>query len=194
MNAARLREMVTPAREALEVRLDAQAGTDVHIQALDMVINVNALFTAAVFIGIAYRSTGSSGANDGASGGCRAGPDKERSVLVMEVVAFACYLFSSLVAQGIKLNFLLLHSKKQEQQQQPASQARLLRLGMLASALGTVIGTLFLTLSLVSFVQLRLGLLNCTAWPWAATLPLVLMVSLGLLVFISSVLYSFLAD
>ncbi|KAJ7009139.1 hypothetical protein NC653_007699 [Populus alba x Populus x berolinensis] len=55
--------------------------TSVHVTALDGIVNVNSLFTVAVFVGI----------------------DMAKNLLVFEVVSFSFFLFSSLVAQGLKL-------------------------------------------------------------------------------------------
>lgn len=166
--------------------------TGVHVTALDGVVNVNSLFTVAVFVGLSLATPGQlrSLAGDPA---CDAGPEVARSLLVLEVVAFSSFLFSSLVAQGLKLALNLINSKDPQDTLHAHIDARVLRLGMLASAVGSVVGCVFLMVSMVMVVQIRLGTLGCASNKAAAKAAagLVGLVSTALAVYISTVFYTF---
>ncbi|GJN20380.1 hypothetical protein PR202_gb07750 [Eleusine coracana subsp. coracana] len=104
--------------------------TSVHVTALDGVVNVNSLFTVAVFVGLSLATPGQlrSLAGDPAYD---AGPGVARSLLVLEVVAFSSFLFSSLVAQGLKLALNPINSKDPHDALWAHIDARVLRLGCL---------------------------------------------------------------
>nr|CAD1817674.1 unnamed protein product [Ananas comosus var. bracteatus] len=75
-------------------------GTSIHITALDGVVNVNSLFTLAAFVGLAWNP--SAGATPGAAP-CDVDFGKlETDLVSFHVLAFACFLFSSLVALCLK--------------------------------------------------------------------------------------------
>lgn len=169
---------------------EARSTTSIHVMALDGVVNVNSLFTVAVFVGLSLTSQGQRSLEGRRA--CDAGPDVVQGLLVFEVVSFSCFLFSSLVAQGLKLAINLLNSNDVDEAFRARINARVLRLGMLASAVGSVMGCFFLLLSMVDVIQIRLGLLSCgsTAAGRAAAV-LVTLVSTALLVYISTVLYAF---
>ncbi|GJN09848.1 hypothetical protein PR202_ga27893 [Eleusine coracana subsp. coracana] len=79
-------------------------GTSIHITALDGIVNVNSLFTLAAFIGLAWRPA-ADGIADGADRlgePCAAGDRAESDLVSFHVLAFACFLFSSLVALCLK--------------------------------------------------------------------------------------------
>jgi hypothetical protein len=164
----------------------------VHVTALDGVVNVNSLFTVAVFVGLSLATPGQlrSLANDAR---CDAGAGVARSLLVLEVVAFSSFLFSSLVAQGLKLALNLINSKDPHDALRAHIDARVLRLGMLASAVGSVVGCVFLMTSMVMVVQIRLGTLGCPTDRAAAKAAagLVGLVTTALAVYIGTVFYTF---
>ncbi|CBI35675.3 unnamed protein product, partial [Vitis vinifera] len=83
--------------------------TSVHVTALDGLVNVNSLFTIAVFVGLSLTTPNQHSLENRA--GCDAGIDVARRLLVFEVVSFSFFLFSSLIAQGLKLAINLLNSK-----------------------------------------------------------------------------------
>nr|POF16805.1 hypothetical protein CFP56_72914 [Quercus suber] len=92
---------------------------------------------------------------------CDAGIDVARKLLVFEVVSFSFFLFSSLVAQGLKLAINLLNSKDVDEAFRAHINLKVLRLGMMGSAIGSVMGCLFLMLSMVNVIEIRLGMLSC---------------------------------
>lgn len=64
---------------------------------------------------------------------------------------------------------------------------------MLASAVGSVMGCLFLMLSMVSVIEIRLGMLSCGSKPAVRSVAaLVVLVTSALVVYISTAVYAFL--
>ncbi|XP_051143786.1 uncharacterized protein LOC127260146 [Andrographis paniculata] len=165
--------------------------TSVHVTALDGLVNVNSLFTIAVFVGLSLTTPGQRSLENRSA--CDAGVDVAKKLLVFEVVSFSFFLFSSLVAQGLKLAINLLNSKDVDEIFRAHINLKVLRLGMLGSAVGSVMGCLFLMLSMVSVIEIRLGMLSCGSKSSAhAVAALVVLVTSALLVYISTAVYAFL--
>ncbi|KAF8081518.1 hypothetical protein N665_0881s0019 [Sinapis alba] len=166
------------------------ATTSVHVSALDGLVNVNSLFTIAVFVGLSLATPGQHSLEQRSS--CDASADVAKKLLVFEVVSFSFFLFSSLVAQGLKLALNLLNSKDVDEIFRAHINIKVLRWGMMASAVGSVMGCLFLMLSMVNVIQIRLGLLSCGSESAVqAVATLVTLVSSALLVYISTAFYAF---
>ncbi|XP_023547454.1 uncharacterized protein LOC111806395 [Cucurbita pepo subsp. pepo] len=171
--------------------LSSSSTTSVHVTALDGLVNVNSLFTIAVFVGLSLTTPGQHSLQN--SSVCDAGIDVARKLLVFEVVSFSFFLFSSLVAQGLKLAINLLNSKDVDEAFRAHINLKVLRLGMLASAVGSVMGCLFLMLSMVNVIQIRLGMLSCGSKSAVhAVTALLVLVTSALLVYISTAIYAFL--
>ncbi|VFQ69736.1 unnamed protein product [Cuscuta campestris] len=165
--------------------------TSVHVTALDGLVNVNSLFTIAVFVGLSLTVPGQRSLEERSA--CDAGIDVVRKLLVFEVVSFSFFLFSSLVAQGLKLAINLLNSRDVDDGFRAHVNSRVLRLGMMGSAAGSVMGCLFLMLSMVDVIQIRLGLLSCgSRSAVGAVAALVVLVTSGLLLYVSTAVYAFL--
>ncbi|GKU88391.1 hypothetical protein SLEP1_g2660 [Rubroshorea leprosula] len=124
---------------------------------------------------------------------CDAGIDVVKKLLVFEVVSFSFFLFSSLVAQGLKLATInLLNSKDVDKVFWATINQKVLRLGMMGSAVGSVMGCSFLTLSMVHVIENRLGMLSCGSKLAIHVIgALVLLVSSALMVYISIAFYAF---
>ncbi|XP_042498837.1 uncharacterized protein LOC122077103 isoform X1 [Macadamia integrifolia] len=166
------------------------SSTSVHVTALDGLVNVNSLFTIAVFVGLSLTTPGQRSLEN--KGACDAGLDVARKLLAFEVVSFSFFLFSSLVAQGLKLALNLLNSKDVDDAFRAHINLKVLRFGMLGSAFGSVMGCVFLVLSMVSVIQIRLGLLSCgSKYAVDSVAVLVTLVSTALLVYISTAVYAF---
>ena len=88
--------------------MSSSSTTSVHVTALDGLVNVNSFFTIAVFVGLSLTTPGQQSLENRA---CDAGIDVAKKLLVFEVVSFSFFLFSSLVAQGLKLAINLQNSK-----------------------------------------------------------------------------------
>ncbi|XP_028769717.1 uncharacterized protein LOC114727163 [Neltuma alba] len=164
--------------------------TSVHVTALDGLVNVNSLFTIAVFVGLSLTTPGQRSLENRST--CDAGIDVAKKLLVFEVVSFSFFLFSSLVAQGLKLAINLLNSKEVDEAFRVHINLKVLRFGMMGSAIGSVMGCLFLMLSMVNVIEIRLGMLSCGSKSAThAVAALVILVSSALLVYISTAIYAF---
>ncbi|KAB1225495.1 hypothetical protein CJ030_MR1G018612 [Morella rubra] len=164
--------------------------TSVHVTALDGLVNVNSLFTIAVFVGLSLATPNQHSLENNAA--CDAGIDVARKLLVFEVVSFSFFLFSSLVAQGLKLAINLLNSKDVDEAFRAHINLKVLRLGMMGSAVGSVMGCLFLMLSMINVIEIRLGMLSCGSKSAVHSVAaLLVLVSSALLVYISTAIYAF---
>eukprot|EP00253_Pinus_taeda_P017620 PITA_17620 len=174
-----------------DIKRDLSKGTtSVQVTALDGLVSVNSLFTVAVFVGLSLATPGQKSLEH--SGGCDAGENILKNLLLFEVVSFSSFLFSSLVAQGLKLAINIDNSKNPNEATKGHINNMLLRIGMLASALGSIVGCVFLMLSMVHVIQIRLGLLSCGVISTVkATVCLISLVSTALLVYVSIVIYAF---
>ncbi|MCO5610028.1 hypothetical protein L7F22_064263 [Adiantum nelumboides] len=166
-----------------------------HVSALDALVNVNSIFSGVVFIGLAFSSNTISLVSSGTNDPCNPSSNTARRVVLFEVLAFAAYLLSSLIAQGLKLQLALIGAKKIVPNALVPINERFIRMGMAITALCTALGTVFLTLSIIFLIELRLGALSCptSAWSKVAAIPLASAVFVGVMVFLSTVLYAFFA-
>ncbi|KAM7271065.1 hypothetical protein ACFE04_030279 [Oxalis oulophora] len=172
------------------VTVSSASTTSVHVTALDGLVNVNSLFTIAVFVGLSLTTPNQHSLENRSD--CDADIETAKKLLVFEVVSFSFFLFSSLVAQGLKLAINLLNSKDVNEAFRAHINLKVLRFGMMGSAVGSVMGCLFLMLSMVNVIQIRLGLLSCGSKSAVhAVAALVVLVSSALLVYISTAIYSF---
>ncbi|KAJ7534594.1 hypothetical protein O6H91_13G101600 [Diphasiastrum complanatum] len=165
----------------------SKGATQIHITALDAVVSVNSFFTVAVFIGLSFSAPQKSAS----PAACVPGENTVKYLFVFEVVAFGCFLFSSLIAQGMKLCLIFYNSNDPQEEQAVEISQKFLRFGMIASAMGSAAGTLFLLLSMISIIQLELGSLSCGGvWPKIGVIPLIVLVGSGGIIFISSVFHA----
>ncbi|KAJ7568272.1 hypothetical protein O6H91_01G025500 [Diphasiastrum complanatum] len=168
-----------------------KAETQIHVTALDEVVSVNSFFTVAVFIGLSFTSQSHNSHADAAAATSNSAENEAKCLLVFEVIAFGCFLFSSLVAHGMKLFIVFANSTIPEEPNMAPINQKLLRTGIIASAIGSVSGTVFLLLSMVNIIQLKLGnLTSRNAWADSAALPLIVLVGSGVAIFSSSVFYA----
>jgi hypothetical protein len=179
-------------------------GTSIQVTALDGIVNVNSLFTLAAFLGLAWRpSSDGPGLADGADrlGACAAGDRIESDLVTFHVLAFACFLFSSLVALCLKQ---IVRTFPHYRHAAAGSGSAVnwtakinraaLRVGILSSAVGSVCGCGFLMMALVNVVQVKLGRLGCGTGgsaAWGAVIPLVTLVPTAMLIYIGIVFYAF---
>ncbi|XP_030470273.1 uncharacterized protein LOC115688569 [Syzygium oleosum] len=132
----------------------------VHQKALDDLVTVNSLFTAAVFVGLAFASSGQQ--NIEGNKQCEAGIHVARRLVKNEVISFACYLFSSLVAKALKTHlftYLIVRPKAKDINNY---RSKALRVSLFAlSALTSIIGGVLLLHTMTDMIQLRLGKVSC---------------------------------
>ncbi|XAR58947.1 hypothetical protein NMG60_11014541 [Bertholletia excelsa] len=153
--------------------------------ALDGVVNVNSLFTLAVFVGLAFNPVDPRSTLVGTSP-CAAGRAVAEGFVASHVYSFSSFLFSSLVASALKLAIRTAGD--------PSAHVnlRMLRVGILASAAGSATGCVFLTMALVDLVQVKLGALASRSWyTFAAVGPLVVLVPSALVIYMFVVLHAF---
>lgn len=168
-------------------------GTNIHITALDGIINVNSLFTLAVFIGLTWNpSDPNNSLVDDQN--CIADRKVAENLISFHVYSFSSFLFSSLVALGLKQAIRIAKSNGGVVREIMMGRvnATVLRVGMLVSAVGSACGCVFLMLALVNVVQIKLGTLACgSIHSYGAVIPLVIFVPIGLLIYVCVVLYAF---
>ncbi|KAJ4951032.1 hypothetical protein NE237_027864 [Protea cynaroides] len=154
----------------MEVESSARPGfgTSIHITAIDGIINVNSLFTLAVFI----------------------------DLVSFHVYSFSSFLFSSIIALSLKQAIRIFKSYGGPiRLHEAALMARVnktaLRVAIVVSAAGSVSGCVFLMLALVNVVQIKLGILSCrSVYSYGAVVPLFILVPVGLLIYVCMVLYA----
>ncbi|KAF8010771.1 hypothetical protein BT93_J1422 [Corymbia citriodora subsp. variegata] len=183
------------------------SSTRIHIMALDGIVNVNSLFTIALFLGLAASPADPRSANQflGSHASCWPGAAVAEGLVTFHVYSFSCFLFSSLVALAVK-QAIRISSAAAEQREGgdeecgDGEEAHLghvntaaFRAGTAASALGSAAGSGFLTMALVNLVQMKLGTLGCgeTGYSVAAIVPLVALVPLGLVAYLCLAVYAF---
>ncbi|KAL7201202.1 hypothetical protein ACSBR1_032997 [Camellia fascicularis] len=76
---------------------------------LDDLVNVNSLLSIAVFVGLSYTTPGQRSLENRPE--CDAEPRQAKNLVVLEVVAFSFFLFSSLVAKSLKIRLGRLSCK-----------------------------------------------------------------------------------
>lgn len=76
-----------------------------------------------------------------------------------------------------------------------AMNRKFLRFGILTTGLSSVLGCLFMVVSMIDLIEVRLGSLTCgNPWALATTIPLVALSVSGFAIFISAVFYESIFD
>ncbi|KAL3653247.1 hypothetical protein CASFOL_002928 [Castilleja foliolosa] len=161
--------------------------TSVHVTALDGIVSVNSLFTMAIFIG--FSLTVPEAASAAASVECHVSRQTVRRLIVFEVVSFSFFLFSSLIAQSMKLAINLINNMDATDPHKADIDPDVLKYGLFGSAAGSVVGCVFLMLSMVDFIQVKLGVFSCGGKPVYALVTLVVFVGAGLAVYVVTAIY-----
>ncbi|XP_009350162.2 uncharacterized protein LOC103941688 [Pyrus x bretschneideri] len=173
--------------------------TRIHIMALDGIVNVNSLFSFALFVGLAfYPTTDPADMLIGSNMACAAGASSAEGLIAFHVYSFSSFLFSSLVALALK-QAIKISRDIGEDNGDGSSVSHIghvnrvaLRVGTLVSAFGSVSGCGFLVVALVDLVQIKLGRLGCgSLYTLAAIGPLVTLVPLALVIYVFLVLQAF---
>lgn len=161
-----------------EVKFDRN---DAHLRTLDDLVNVNSLFTLAVFVGLSQAAPGVRSLEN--RDDCNAGPGVGKMLVLYEVVAFACFLLSSLVAKVLKLH-LSLDGLKYDFVRKGFDLKDLM---LITAACASVSGIILLTLSVVDIIQIRIGLYSCgSAEARRAIWALCSIVSIALIIYVVS--------
>ncbi|KAI4306769.1 hypothetical protein L6164_030018 [Bauhinia variegata] len=167
--------------------------TSLHISALDAIINVNSLFTLAVFLGLTWNPNDPN-ENLNSDPACAPTPTIAENVVAFHVYSFSSFLFSSLVALALKQAIRLSRNSNFHFPIEFFAHINttIFRIGMLVSGAGSVIGCGFLMMALVNVVQIKLGTLACgSSHSYAAVVPLFILVPSALLIYVSVALYAF---
>lgn len=162
--------------------------TSVHVTALDGIVSVNSLFTMALFIGFSLTVPETATAVSRAS--CTTSRETVRRLIVFEVVSFSFFLFSSLVAQSLKLAINLRNSLDSDDPHKATIDVDFLKYGLCSSAVGSGMGCTFLMLSIVDFIRVKLGSLSCGGKPVYAVATLLALVGPGLVVYMVTAVYA----
>ncbi|KAK4419734.1 hypothetical protein Salat_2386300 [Sesamum alatum] len=162
--------------------------TSVHVTALDGIVNVNSLFTMAIFIG--FSLTVPEAATAASRAECTTSPETVRRLIVFEVVSFSFFLFSSLIAQSMKLAINLINNMDPNDPHKADIDPDFLKYGLFGSAIGSVMGCLFLMLSIVDFIRVKLGSYSCGGKPVYALVTLLIFVGSALVVYVSTAIYA----
>ncbi|PQP92597.1 uncharacterized protein Pyn_24056 [Prunus yedoensis var. nudiflora] len=175
--------------------MPSRSGTSVHIVALDGIVNVNSLFTLAVFIGLTWDPNDPNNTLIEVNGltNCRPGLSVAENLVAFHVYSFSSFLFSSLVAVALKQAIRITRTPSYHPAEHLARvNSSALRVGMLVSGAGSVCGCVFLMMALMNVVQIKLGSVGCgSSHTLAALIPLVILVPVALLIYICIVLYAF---
>ncbi|KAL2488371.1 uncharacterized protein Fot_41663 [Forsythia ovata] len=137
----------------------------------------------ATFIGFSLTVPAAGSAGHPAS--CNASIKTVRILIVFEVVSFSFFLFSSLIAQSIKLTINLLNSLDPTDPHKADIDSSALKYGLCGSAFGSIMGCVFLMLSIVNFIQVKLGVFSCGHEPVYGVVTLVICVGSALLLTIN---------
>ncbi|XP_034695408.1 uncharacterized protein LOC117921589 [Vitis riparia] len=154
----------------------------IYKEGLDDIININTLFTSAVFIGLSFSNT-----TETLESREECKPDRgiAKRLVIFEVLSFSFFLLSTLLAKTLKLHLYIIKNKHNSN-----FLLMIRRLMLVTAAVGTIAGCIFLTLSLIDVVQIRLGKLTCTGSAWIASGFVVAIFALALIFWLPSLLYS----
>ncbi|KAL3752542.1 hypothetical protein ACJRO7_000018 [Eucalyptus globulus] len=139
---------------------ELQKRVDIYQKALDDLVSVNSLFTVAVFVGLAFASAEQQ--NLAGDSKCEAGVRVGRRLVKNEVISFAFYLFSSLVAKSLKTHLFTYLITDPSCDQITHWSSKVLRGSLFFLSTATsIIGGVLLLYSMVDMIQLRLGKVTC---------------------------------
>ncbi|AEE78215.1 putative protein [Arabidopsis thaliana] len=184
--------------------------TLIHVTAIDGIVNVNSLFSLALFLGLTTSGNITFPVSSSASENhhlrrciSAKGPALAERLVSSHVYSFSLFLFSSLIAMSLKQAIRTTTTTtngnclEEEARVLNAGEGRVnlaaLRVGIVASCVASVLGCGFLTMALVDLVQIKLGPLECkrSFHALAAIVPLVVLVPSALIIYVFLVLYAF---
>lgn len=164
---------------------------EAHLNALDDIVSINSLFMFAVFVGISMAARGQQSLETREE--CQAGVEYKKMLLLYEVIAFACFVLSSLVAKVIKLHLIINGEKKYYPFVLDGFDLKDFMLILVAAS--SVVGIVLVTLSVVYVVQIRIGLFSCgTVVVKCAVVCLGMIVGVGLVIYVVSIVVAIFAS
>ncbi|GAY51638.1 Maternal effect embryo arrest protein [Citrus sinensis] len=175
---------------------------DVHLKALDDLVNVNSLFTIAVFVGLSLASRDQRSLDDRLE--CDPDVSVGKRLILYEVISFACFLLSSLCSKSLKVLINLKKIKRKiklkriQKLEGPFKNILLSgtwRLFLLVlSIVASFIGIVFVTLSMVNVIQVKVGKLSCgSVYALTSVASLCGIVLLSLLLYAPSMVFAVIA-
>ncbi|KDP45220.1 hypothetical protein JCGZ_15085 [Jatropha curcas] len=171
---------------------------DILMKALDDLVSVNSLFTAAVFIGLSFASPNQRSLEISRPE-CDPSVKMGKRLVLYEVVSFSSFLLSSLVAKSLRVYLRIFYSDtkavngnnpgkpdlndKKKYNLFHAGRGLMFALSMLAS----IVGVVFLTISMALVVEIKIGKLSCGIHETqAAVIALTTIVPFALIIYIPS--------
>ncbi|XP_021907408.1 uncharacterized protein LOC110821770 [Carica papaya] len=171
--------------QQLEKRNQLTRGLEIYRNALDDIVNANGLFTIAVFVGLSLAQPGQRSLEERHE--CDADMTLGKQLVVSEVIAFACYLLSSLVAKALKIHLSVCTPEQYEQFKYKVIRGSLLVLSVWSS----IFGCIFLTISMVHVIQIRVGKLSCgSVYTLRSAGTLIALVALALFIYITFTMHA----
>ncbi|KAI7982258.1 hypothetical protein LOK49_LG15G00957 [Camellia lanceoleosa] len=157
-----------------------QISPDVYNKAVDDLVNVNKLFTLAVFLGLALATTRPHSLANRAE--CNVGIRVSKRLIVFEVLSFSCFLSSTLVAMAVKLHLNMSRSRGGSLEMQFLCVKHQRERMVFVAGLTSFLAYFFLMLSIVDIIQIRLGKMSCYgAKSLTASVSVVSIISVALL-------------
>ncbi|KAF5930012.1 hypothetical protein HYC85_030885 [Camellia sinensis] len=149
--------------------------TDDYNKAVDDLVNVNKLFTLAVFLGLALATGQQHSLENRAE--CDAGTIVAKRLILFEVLSFTCFISSTVVVMAIKLRLNIYGGGRKFKH-------RIREMMVFVAGLATFFAYFFLMLSMVDIIQIRLGKLSCRgSKSLGAAVSVISIVSSALVVF-----------
>lgn len=166
----------------------AAEAIEIHQKALDDLVSVNSLFTVAVFVGLSYANPADLTSLENRPE-CNADSGTAKRLVVYEVISFSLFLMSSLVAKTVKVHLIIYRKLPHYFNQK---KWRYYRCAMfLLSAWGSILGCVFLTLSMVDVIQIKIGTLSCgSAYTARAVASLIAIVALALCIYAPAMMHA----
>ncbi|OAY34948.1 uncharacterized protein LOC110628609 [Manihot esculenta] len=177
-----------------EILEKLEKSKQVQLSALDDLVSVNSLFTIAIFLGLAFASPTQQSLDNRPE--CSPDVKMEKRLVLYEVLSFACFLLSSLVAKSLKL-FINVQDTKETIRIDRAHEYKVIKPSrgfmILLSVLASTIGVVFLTISMVDVVQIKIGKMSCGIYETrAAVISLCAVVALALVIYLPSTMITIL--
>ncbi|KAK2633115.1 hypothetical protein EUGRSUZ_L00548 [Eucalyptus grandis] len=189
--AARAKSSVQNKDEKTQKKNEKQKRQQIeHLQmVLDDLVSVNSLFTFAMFVGISI-----AGANPQTlqpRKECQASHQTKMVLLFDEVVSFVCFLLSSLVATALKMNlstYLMSDPNNRKRSARDVNDG-VRNLMIMLSMTGSILGCVYLTMSMANVVRVLLGNVTCgESDTLLATGTLIAVNVLALLIYVPSMM------
>ncbi|KAF5930008.1 hypothetical protein HYC85_030881 [Camellia sinensis] len=155
--------------------MTSEISTEDYNKAVDDLVNVNKLFTLAVFLGLALATAEQHSLENRAE--CDAGTIVAKRLILFEVLSFSCFISSTVVVMAIKLHLNIYGGGRNFKQ-------KIREMMVFVAGLATFFAYFFLMLSMVDIIQIRLGKLSCrSSKSLGAAVSVISIVSSALVVF-----------